>query len=257
MDTIKIAELLSGFQKVDDENINSVYRGHIQPESSDEPLLAYFKIIPPREILVEAICSLIAKQLNLPTPEPYLLIMSETVCPIDGNHNIPAFATVDARSPSFRQYLRHEKLQIEAIVDLLKKWAKLIHSATFDEFIGNTDRNVGNLLYDGKDITLIDHGLAISQTHLASKPNAQNLLFSLVQNDNEHPRARYKKIAYTELSAYADIPFNLLASKTFAADYLDDATINEVINFLRERIGFMTDHIAYQLKFPIYQQVLR
>lgn len=257
MDTIKIAELLTGFVKIDDENINPVYFGHIQPESSDEPLLAYFKIIPPREVLVEAICSLIAKQLGLPTPEPYLLVMSEAICPPNGNPSIPAFATVDARSPSFRQYVRNNQLQLSAIVELLKKWNKLVHTATFDEFIGNTDRQVGNLLYDGKDIMLIDHGLAIRQTHLADRPNAENILFSLMQNDDEITRARHRKNAYTELPAYGNIPFNLLSSKTLASYYLNDAGINEVVNFLRERIDFMADHIACQLNFPIYQQVLR
>lgn len=76
MEEIKLAQLLDDFRRVDDENINSVYLGYIQPETGDKPLLAHFKILPPREILVEATCSLMARHLGLPTPEPYLINLS-------------------------------------------------------------------------------------------------------------------------------------------------------------------------------------
>jgi len=207
MDEIKIAELLPGFEKVDDQNINPVYRGHIQPEQDDTPLLAYFKIIPPREVFVESVCSLLCRYLELPTPEPYLLIMSEEVCPINGKHTIPAFATVDAQSPSFRQYLRQNSINIQTIEAILKKWAELISAATFDEFIGNTDRNIGNLLFNGKSITLIDHGLAIKETQRHNMPNIQNLLFDIVKNENELAKTRYKKSAYNKLQSCGESLF--------------------------------------------------
>ena len=257
MDEIKIAELLPGFEKVDDQNINPVYRGHIQPEQDDTPLLAYFKIIPPREVFVESVCSLLCRYLALPTPEPYLLIMSEEVCPINGKHTIPAFATVDAQSPSFRQYLRQNSINIQTIEAILKKWAELISAATFDEFIGNTDRHIGNLLFDSKSITLIDHGLAIKETHRHNMPNDPNLLFGIVKNEDELAKTRYKKSAYNKLESYGKIPFNMLAAKTFATDYMDDNSINNVVDFLRNRIDYMTDHIAYQLGMENKQRALR
>ena len=257
MDEIKIAELLPGFERVDDQNINSVYRGHIQPEQDDAPLLAYFKIIPPREVFVESVCSLLCRHLELPTPEPYLLIMSEEVCPINGDHTLPAFATVDAQSPSFRQYLLQNPSNEQAIIAILKKWAELIPAATFDEFIGNTDRHIGNLLFDGKSITLIDHGLAIKETHRHNMPNDKNVLFGIVKNEDQLAKARYKKSAYNKLQSYGEIPFNMLAAKTLATDYMDDNSIDNVVNFLRNRIDFIKDHIAYQLGMENKQRALR
>ncbi|MDD2658464.1 MAG: hypothetical protein PHY54_02140 [Methylococcales bacterium] len=257
MDEIKVAELLLGFEKVDDQNINSVYRGHIQPEHDETPLLAYFKIIPPREVFIESVCSLLCSHLGLPTPKPYLLIMSEAVCPINGKHTMPAFATVDAQSPSFRQYLRKDPSNEQAIIAILKKWVELISAATFDEFIGNTDRNIGNLLFDGKSITLIDHGLAIKETHSHDMPNVQNLLFDMVKNEDELAKKRYKKRACEKLVSYGRIPFDMLAAKTLATLYMDDKSITDVISFLRKRIDYMTDHIAYQLGMENKQRVLR
>lgn len=253
MDEIKIAELLPGFVKVDEQNKNPVYKGHIQPEQDGAPLLAYFKIIPPREVFVESVCSLLCRHLGLPTPEPYLLIMGKEVCPINGDHKLPAFATVDAQSPSFKHYLR----QNPSNTAILKAWIKLISTATFDEFIGNTDRNTGNFLFDGKSFTLIDHGLAIKETHRPDKPNIENLLFNLVKNDDQVAKARYKKSAYNELQSYGGIPFNMLAAKTLATDYMDDHSINNVVDFLRNRIDYMTDHIAYQLGMENKQRALR
>lgn len=49
----------------------------------------------------------------------------------------------------------------------------------------------------------------------------------------------------------------MLSAKTLATDYLDDQCINDVINFLRERIGYMNDHIAYQLGMENKQRALR
>ena len=115
----------------------------------------------------------------------------------------------------------------------------------------------GNLLFDGKSITLIDHGLAIKETQRYDMPNDPNLLFGIVKDDDEVAKARYKKSTYHKLPFYGKIPFNMLSAKTLATDYLDDDCINDVINFLRERIGYMNDHIAYQLGMENKQRALR
>jgi hypothetical protein len=253
MDEIKVAELLPGFVKVDEQNKNPVYKGHIQPQLDDTPLLAYFKVIPPREVFVESVCSLLCSHLGLPTPKPFLLIMNEEVCPIDGKYTIPAFATVDAQSPSFKHYLWQNPNNSA----ILKRWPELISAATFDEFIGNTDRNSGNFLFDGKNFTLIDHGLAIKETHRHDKPNIENCLFNVVKNEDEVAKARHKKSAYDKLAPYGKIPFNILAAKTLATDYMDDNSINNVVNFLRNRIDHMVDHIAYQLGIENKQRALK
>lgn len=258
MKQIKIAELLPGFEEVDDQNINPVYKGHIQPEQNDAPLLAYFKIIPPREVFVESVCSLLCTHIGLPTPEPYLLIMSEEVCPINGKHTIPAFATVDAQSPSFRQYLRQSLINEQVMIAILKKWPELISAATFDEFIGNTDRNVGNILFNGKSFFLIDHGDAIKETHRHDMPNRPNRLFGLLVKDtDEVTKARHKKTANNKLQSYGKIPFDILSAKTLATDYMDDSSIINVVDFLRNRIDYMTDFIAYQLGIENKQRALR
>lgn len=254
MEEIKIAQLLAGFRRIDDENINSVYLGYIQPETSDEPLLAYFKILPLREILVEATCSLMARHLGLPTPEPYLIIM-DNVCPDDANPDIPAFGTVDANSPSFRRYLKaNPETEIEKI---LLKWKYFTATAAFDEFIGNCDRNEGNWLYDGKTITLIDHGLSIRETQRADKVNIENKLFSVIAGKDDVTRMRHRISACNESKSYGKIPFNLLAAKTLATHYIDDLTIEQVVSFLRDRLDYLEEHIAHQLNFTIKQKSLR
>lgn len=257
MEEIKVARLLDGFSKFDDENVNPVYKGYIQTEFSDEPLSCFFKIVSPRELLVESICSLMARDLNLPTPEPYLVVMRENVCPIEGNPNIPAFGTVDAKSPSFRQYINTSRLKDSEIIERLIEWRDFASTAAFDEFIANGDRHIGNILYDGKKFSFIDHGNAMREYQRPDIRLITNQLFNIVVNKDEVTRARYKKKALTATSSYGKIPFNLLSAKTLATTYTDDKSIDEVVSFLLRRIDYVNDHISSQLHFTVTQQSLR
>lgn len=257
MEEIKVAQLLDGFSKFDDGNKNPVYKGYIQAESNDEPLSCFFKIVSKRELLVESVCSLMARHLNLPTPEPYLVVMREGVCPNDGNPNIPAFGTVDAKSPSFKQYVNGNKLKNSEVAQKLMKWRDFASTAAFDEFIANDDRNTGNLLFDGKNFSFIDHGCAIREYQRPDLKISTNQLFNIVADKDEVTRIRYRKAALKETPSYGKIPFNLLSAKTLATEYIDDASIEQVVEFLLKRIDYVNDHIFNQLNFTVTQQSLR
>lgn len=257
MEEIKIARLLDGFSKFDDGNVNPVYKGNIQTEFNDEPLSCFFKIVSKRELLVESVCSLMARHLNLPTPEPYLVIMREGVCPIEGNPSIPAFGTVDAKAPSFRQYVTGSKLKDSEIKQRLMKWRDFASTAAFDEFIANGDRHIGNLLYDGKNFSFIDHGLSMREYQRPDIRLSTNQLFNVVADKDEVTRIRYRKAALKETPSYGTIPFNLLSAKTLATEYIDDASIEQVVSFLLKRIDYVNDHIFNQLNFTVTQQSLR
>lgn len=166
---------------------------------------------------------------------------------------LPAFATVDMKSPSFWHYLWQNANDHEP----LKKWPELIPAATFDEFIGNIDRSSGNFLFDGKKFSLIDHGRSIRETHRPDQPNSNNDFFNVVKPEDEFSKARHKKNALAKLTQYSQIPFNILAAKALATDYIDDKAIDNVVNFLRERIDFISDHIAYQLGMENNQRAIR
>lgn len=257
MEEIKIARLLDGFSKFDDGNVNPVYKGYIQTEFDDEPLSCFFKIVSKRDLLVESVCSLIARHLNLPTPEPYLIIMREGICPVDGNPSIPAFGTVDVKSPSFTQYVKNNKLENSELIQRLMKWRYFASTAAFDEFIANDDRHTGNLLFDGKNFSLIDHGKAIREYQRPDIRIRINRLFNVVANKDEVTRTRYKKAALKETPSYGKIPFSLLSAKTLATEYIDDKSIEEVVSFLLKRIDYVNDHIFNQLNFTVTQQSLR
>ncbi|MFZ2725178.1 MAG: HipA family kinase [Methylococcaceae bacterium] len=245
---IKFAELLIGWDKVNHSNVNPVYKGFIQIEHDDAPISAYFKIIPSRELLVESICTLLGRWLGLPMPEPYLLIMSPETCPPEGNPDLPAFATVDMKQPSFNQRIWENKFSSAEVGKLIKQWSHVVSAATFDEWIGNTDRNAGNLLYDGKNITLIDHDKAINENHRCDIANNGNELFNVLRNDDEVTKRYHVKNSKNEILSYGETPFNMLVAKTFATEYYkNDKNTNNIIDFLRNRIGYLIEHIFYQL----------
>jgi hypothetical protein len=255
---IKVADLLPGFETYKNGNRNPVYIGFVQPTDSEAPVNVYFKVLPARDVFVESICSLLANYLGLPTPEPYLINLNEDCCPPNANLEIPAFGTSDCGIPSYKHFLNGSASNLPELLEILKKWKKFNASVTFDEFIVNTDRNIGNLIFDGKEkMMLIDHGSSISKYHPPEQPNPSNMLISYLDKDSELTRRRHRNLCEKELHNYVGIPFSLLAAKSLAIDYLDDKTINEVIKFLVQRTDYITENIANQFKTVIRQQSLR
>lgn len=183
---INVADLLPGFNTYHNDNMNPVYIGFVQPVDLEEPVKVYFKILSGREVFIESICSLLAKYLRLPTPEPYLINLSEDCCPPGGNLKIPAFGTSDDGVPSFKHFLNEAMSNLPELIEKLKKWKFFNASATFDEFIVNPDRSIGNLTFDGgENWMLIDHGLSIGEYHSPERQNPYNHLISHLDKDSE------------------------------------------------------------------------
>lgn len=116
-----------------------------------EEVYVIAKLIPNRELAVELICSCIGREVGLPIPEPVLLL--------DADHRW-FFASVDTGHPNLQQVATCSDA---AIISKLELWPGLLKAACFDEWIANSDRGDGNLLFDGNGFILIDHGLAIPQ----------------------------------------------------------------------------------------------
>lgn len=130
--------------------------------------IAYVKAIPSREITVEITCALLAQAIGLPVPDPILVQMPDAQ-PV-------RFGSLLVEAPPFLHFLRNDT----AVLARLKAWPLVMPAACFDEWIANTDRHAGNVLHDGAvGFWLIDHGLALPATHVASALCAENKLFSV------------------------------------------------------------------------------
>lgn len=132
---------------------------------------AIVKPIPPEAIAAECFAALLLRGWALPVPEPIY---------IDGNP--PMFASMEIEYPSLKQKLhwrndwpddtRNRMVRVAAeIIGSFKQTPVLIAA---DEAIGNGDRNIGNILWDGAEPTFIDHERAFGL-----KPMEENKVATL------------------------------------------------------------------------------
>ncbi|MBK8752255.1 MAG: hypothetical protein IPL99_11715 [Candidatus Competibacteraceae bacterium] len=148
MDSLRLGMLLPGGRPVGD-GINHAQRAPVLTRQGE--VMAIVKELPLYELITEILCALLGRELNLPIPEPLLVI--------DPAQQLLVAGSVDVGYPSLHQPVLAAHLPL--IAALLQGWPALVRSACFDEWIANPDRHGGNLLFDGQGFWLIDHGLAL------------------------------------------------------------------------------------------------
>jgi hypothetical protein len=154
------------------KGINQSVRGVVRIASGD--VEAYVKILDIREIVVECVCAILGRRLSLPIPAPLLVYVPEEF----GGPTL-AFGSVTVASPDLMFFLRAG--HSEAVGARLRNWSLLQPAGCFDEWIGNCDRHLENMLHDGVDrFWLIDHGLAVHDGWAPDSTFPENKLMSFL-----------------------------------------------------------------------------
>lgn len=191
MESIQVGILLAGARPVG-QGINGALRGFAIVGDNEIQVIA--KYLSDRELLCEILCAQLGRELSLPIPEPLLIFDA------DGK---PMFGSIDIGYPNLLHYL-DEDSESEAVMSKLKKWVHLQSASFFDELIFNADRHPGNLLYDGEEFHLIDHGLTLHESYPPETPPSawNNQLFSLAisicKNDLEKTKISNNGSAWTD-----------------------------------------------------------
>lgn len=136
------------------KGINKIWKGFVVT-STNTMEQAYIKQVSDiNELYREIICSLLGRAIGINTPEPLIV-------KVELNHpNIPTskdtifFGTIDCSSPPFTRYIHDNELFDDEIL----KYKDLHKILCFDELIANTDRHLGNVLFNGLTYNFIDHG---------------------------------------------------------------------------------------------------
>lgn len=170
--------------------INEARRGIA--DLGDCQVSVIFKRVLEPELAAELFCSLLARELALPAPEPILLFD-----PLAGDY---LFGSVDMEYPnSLRAFnIGPHNADLAAqrqLKEAVSAWSELKHVTAFDEWIHNRDRNLGNLLYAGPEsFVIIDHGKAldIDKTY----PSGNHLCNLLIGNcpDSKTQRALLRNL---------------------------------------------------------------
>lgn len=168
MQNLKVGRLLAGARPVG-HGVNGALRGFALVEDNEIPVIA--KYLSDRELLCEIICSQLGRELGLPIPEPLLLFDYASKA---------LFGSTDIGYPNLSHFLENDA-EKSVIIKKLKNWVHLQSASFFDELIFNADRHTGNLLYDGSEFHLIDHGLTLHSGYPPETPPQvwENQLFTL------------------------------------------------------------------------------
>lgn len=151
---LRTGTIVPGTETLAGDGINSPMRAAVRVDG--ELHAAIVKRLNNRELLAECFCAMLLTAWGLPVPEPVLIIDNE-------GH---AFASLDAGYPSLKKRIGLlNSGNNEALRTLLVKVGATIACAfpdagralAIDELIGNDDRNLGNILWDGEHHAYIDH----------------------------------------------------------------------------------------------------
>ncbi|ROM62414.1 hypothetical protein BK653_26845 [Pseudomonas brassicacearum] len=233
---IRVGRLLPGGQLVG-EGANQPWRGIAATAAGEVAVIA--KKISGREMAVEVICAVLGRSAGLPVPEPLLLLDSA---------NEWHFGSADTGHPNLSQFVSS---QDRSILDELERWPELLAAACFDELIANPDRHDGNILFNGQDFLLIDHGLCIP---LGMKPSDAtddyylNRLLDLAiracRDDLSAERTARRA------SEWAECKPKLAVEETEKSIYeqFESKTQNHLISFLKERISNLGDMLHHKIQ---------
>lgn len=152
---------------------------YVNIENQPVQLRCYVKQLNSNELLIEIFSALIGRKLGLPIPEPIISF---------DDQNNPWYSSLDVKYLDLSKQLGFANNQFTnsssniRTFQELASWKQLNLACVFDEYIANEDRNIGNILFDGKDkFYLIDHHLSMAPK-FANNSSTNNEL----QNINLH-----------------------------------------------------------------------
>ena len=204
---------------------------------------AYTKNLSPQDVLVEVFCSLVGIQLGLPIPEPMIAASK------DGKSLL--FASSKIEFPDLTHKLDFDisnnviltEQSVETLGFLLR-WQFMSCAITFDEWIANPDRNMGNILWNGIDeFFLIDHNMAMRPKFTANEPIEPNQLMAakLLINNDELSKQRLRQeisLIISNLNSY--LPKGIATKLVCDYPVFSTLGIDKMVEFLENRIKYLS-----------------
>ena len=171
MDDIQVGNVVPGAILLgrDERGINETFIGAIDIPSGR--LRAYVKVLAGRQLVNELFSTTLGRALGLPIPEGFIVRarpsdLPESTALADHGNEALLFASRAQGSPDLKRRLQGDA---EAAAELFAAWSDWDRCMTFDEWIANVDRHLGNILFGGPgDVWLIDHGHAFTGPAWAS-----------------------------------------------------------------------------------------
>lgn len=253
IEAIETARLLPGATRAQEGNDGETWKGVLATESGERPIV-YVKRQPAPAMCAEFVAALSGRALGMPIPKPYLTLIKRQDLPesalwADGQEYAHAFALADAEGISFRQWLRRDS---ERAMAIFAAWDRYQDTAYFDEWIANTDRHHGNVLFDGQ-YWLIDHGRALNVPAWPAFPldpgaaYGNLLLAKRLPSLSQHERYQWRRDG-TRFAAHCQaVPVAEIAGQLTSTD---PGLAADALLFLQNRASHLVSLLCQRMNIP-------
>jgi hypothetical protein len=211
---------------------------------------AYLKVYDsstqPMAPLNEVMGFLFAQAMNVPSPQVFLIDVPSVDLACFGwksrDASVRALGTLEAHDPSVATDGTAKTFYTSGAMDIPQIRDRLLRSPAgralmaFDEAVGNSDRNIGNIVFSWKHgVVAIDHGCILSgpawtPASLRYRQSCRNVIFELVSSSSISSSDQNSLIAAAEvlLEAYYEAMLSLGTVLAFRTDVTGNAVFDYV-----------------------------
>ena len=197
------------------------------------PVIA--KSLPRYELIREVACNLLAQAIGLPVPECFLVEYEQGQ---SENTSIERywFATLYTGASSYSRVARSNLTQTTD----LTKWAYFLPSIGFDTWIGNQDRTMTNLLFEGRNrYSLIDHGEALPQDMQPRSEYPNKLAELLIGRNEQVSRDKLAEKVKQKIGHFASVDFAQIAIAGLPDGWSGNPEFWSCCQLLRDRFEYL------------------
>jgi hypothetical protein len=239
------------------KGVNDTYYGIVYGSDFEGP--AYIKDLDPIQLSNELLAAVLGRAASLPMPTPYLVAVTADALGMtkgpklhDGSASL-AFAT---SASSFSQLARVDQM---IALGAIKKWSQLGRAACFDEWIANSDRHAGNLLFQAdSQFLLIDHshaftGPAWAVADLQSNYTITNRLLEEwpgAAELSEPLRQAIANMAPELANEFVSIDVSVAVTAAHIAQILEEVRHRALVDFLSARCEHVAHAVPRKVGFP-------
>ncbi len=224
-----------------------------------ESVPMYLRIGEGEALVAELLCGCLARVMQLPAPEVFLVFVlpgrlrKSKILPRD---KVGLYVgTRDIGGRSFAQMVSDDAA---AAFPLLLNWSELGTVAAFDEWLANSDRNPGNLIYVDQSLHIIDHAEAFGGSirkdcSLTKLINIQfnNLLGEMIQSfrpDRVHDLLEKSHLWLSNTASKVDVAATI--KQAGIQHWTTPENRDELINFITARLSITHALLCKRLGHP-------
>lgn len=228
-------------------------------DPKEDSVSVYVRLAQPAPLVAELLCCVIARALGLPAPEPFVVVIAPGTLPesrlINASETKLCVATRDLGGTTFAQLLREDSASAQK---LIAGWEHLIPVTVLDEWLANTDRNFGNIIFIAQTLHIIDHADAFGGSHRTLFPLAEithdafmNRLALILARDNASKRQLWLNQAREWLASTASgLDVSAAVAVAEVTRWQSIAEQDELVHFITTRLSITHRLLCNRLGHP-------